>query len=477
MKIVVNDNNLIGYDASKYNIHDLRRIADCRLDKLTDSYNNELWLFPKKENRHYDKIEDKTIISLVGDKFTTGNIMGFVGCGETELTIRSRFSHSDDQDWFMQYMLQKVFAINIFDLKHGKGAEGVLNISALMFPYFLQKALLQGVYREYVRREHNDSRPRGAINFNAHIKANYPFKNGKIAYTTREYVYDNSITQLIRHTIEFLKRDCMSWELLYASKETQANIKQIINATPSYSKGDLKKIISANMKPKIHPYYSEYGPLQKLCLQILRKDKLSYGESSDKIYGILFDGAWLWEEYLDMTMKKAGFSHPENKRRSGEIHPFKNKKRYPRYPDFMHNSTIADAKYKYLLKEGDDNSKVYENIYRDDLNQMISYMYITSISKGVFISPTRICVTNTETGEFYKDDDFIIKEQRLFAYRVGELNGHGGEIFILGVNIPQSANTYKDFVEAMETTEKVLLNSIIKIVEREPSHEVEYLIP
>ena len=108
---------------------------------------------------------------------------------------------------------------------------------------------------------------------------------------------------------------------------------------------------------------------------------------------------------------------------------------------------------------------------------MISYMYITSISKGVFISPTRICVTNTETGEFYKDDDFIIKEQRLFAYRVGELNGHGGEIFILGVNIPQSANTYKDFVEAMETTEKVLLNSIIKIVEREPSHEVEYLIP
>ena len=477
MKIVVNDNNLIGYDTSKYNIHDLRRIADCRLDKLTDSYNNELWLFPKKENRHYDKIEDKTIISLVGDKFTTGNIMGFVGCGGTELTIRSRFSHSDDQDWFMQYMLQKVFAINIFDLKHGKGAEGVLNISALMFPYFLQKALYQGVYREYVRREHNDSKPRGAINFNAHIKANYPFKNGKIAYTTTEYVYDNSITQLIRHTIEFLKRDSMSWELLYASQETQANIKQIITATPSYSKGDLKKIISANMKPKIHPYYSEYGPLQKLCLQILRKDKLSYGESSDKIYGILFDGAWLWEEYLDMTMKKAGFSHPGNKRRSGEIHPFKNKKRYPRYPDFMHNSTIADAKYKYLLKEGDDNSKVHENIYRDDLNQMISYMYITSISKGVFISPTRICVTNTETGEFYKDDDFIIKEQRLFAYRVGELNGHGGEIFILGVNIPQSANTYKDFVEAMETTEKVLLNSIIKIVEREPSHEVEYLIP
>ena len=158
MNLIVTDNNYIGYDIDPLHKEDLRRIADCRLDQLTDSYNNELWLFPKKGNRHYDKIEDKTIISIVGEKFTTGNIMGFVGSGDTELTIRSRFSHKDGKDWFMQYMLQKVFAINIFDLKHGKGAEDALNIAALMFPYFLQKAISQGVYREYVRCEHNDSR-------------------------------------------------------------------------------------------------------------------------------------------------------------------------------------------------------------------------------------------------------------------------------------------------------------------------------
>ena len=472
MKIVVNDNNLIGYDASKYNIHDLRRIADCRLDKLTDSYNNELWLFPKKENRHYDKIEDKTIISLVGDKFTTGNIMGFVGCGETELTIRSRFSHSDDQDWFMQYMLQKVFAINIFDLKHGKGAEGVLNISALMFPYFLQKALLQGVYREYVRREHNDSRPRGAINFNAHIKANYPFKNGKIAYTTREYVYDNSITQLIRHTIEFLKRDSMSWELLYASKETQANIKQIINATPSYSKGDLKKIISANMKPKIHPYYSEYGPLQKLCLQILRKEKLSYGQSSERIYGILFDGAWLWEEYLNLTLAKAGFVHPENRTGKGKLYPFRDKKRYARYPDFLKDNIVADAKYKRMVDF--DSACLKEDIGRDDLNQMISYLHITSSDAGIFICPTELLAVNQETGQYYPDIEFVISERDMFAYRVGELEGYGGHIYILGVNIPQSLKSYKEFIARMRETEEALFKSINQIVTENTKLDISY---
>lgn len=463
MNRIVRDNNLSGYDIFPSNREDLCRIADCRLDKLTDINNNELWLFPRSSDRHNDKIEDQSIISVVGDKFTTGNIMGFVGYGDTELTIRSRFSHADGKDWFMEYMLQKVFAINIFDLKHGKGADDALNITALMFPYFLQKALNQGVYREYVRCEHNDSRIRGTINFNAHIKSNYPFKNGKIAYTTREYIYDNSITQLIRHTIEFLKTDKMSWELLYASKETQANIKQIINATPSYRKGDLRKVMLANMKPKIHPYYSEYRALQKLCLQILRREKLSYGRSSEKLYGILFDGAWLWEEYLNLTLTKAGFTHPENKTGKGKIYPFKNKKRYARYPDFKKENIIADAKYKYMVKSTNEDERIYENIDRDDLNQMISYLHITSSKTGIFITPTTINIMNHDTGDFNLETEFVIKQEKLFAYRVGELEGDGGEIFIMGVNIPQSVETYSDFVTSMENTETILIKSIQNI--------------
>lgn len=473
MKYIVTDNDITGCEIEQEYYNDLARIADCRLDQLKDASNNDLWLFPREGSRYDDKIHDQSIISIVGNRFTTGNIMGFVGCGNTELTIRSRFSQKEGHDWFMQYMLQKVFAINVFNLKHGQGTDSALNITALMLPHFLQKALSQGVYREYTRKEYNDSRVRGAINISVHIKQNYPFKNGKISYTTREYVYDNSITQLIRHTIEFLKADRMTWEILYANKETQENIKQIINATPSYRKSDLRKVLLSNAKPKIHPYYSEYRPLQKLCLQILRREKLSYGESSNRVYGILFDGAWLWEEYLATTMKKAGFAHPENKTGEGKIFPFKNKDRYARYPDFIHKNVIADAKYKYLLKDGDASNKVYENVYRDDLNQMISYMYITSSQKGIFISPTTICVVDPKTGEFYKDGDFVIREEKLFAYRLGELKGYGGEIFIMGVNVPHSKSTYIEFVESMEKTEKVLLHSIKKILEREPSHEIE----
>lgn len=463
MKYIITDNDIIGCEIDQSDYNDLLRIADCRLDSLKDDTNNDLWIFPQEGNRHDDNIHDQSIISIVGNRFTTGNIMGFIGSGNTELTIRSRFSHKEGHDWFMQYMLQKVFAINIFNLKHGQGTDSALNITALMFPYFLQKALRQGVYREYVRREHNDSRVRGSINISSHIKQNYPFKNGKISYTTREYVYDNSITQLIRHTIEFLKTDRMTWEILYANKETQENINQIINATPTFHKNDLRKVMLSNSRPKIHPYYSEYRPLQKLCLQILRREKISYGDSANRMYGVLFDGAWLWEEYLDTVMKQAGFRHPKNRINEEGIYPFVNNKRYVRFPDFWHNNIVADAKYKRMLRKSIKTSLVKEVIDRDDLHQMITYLHITESKVGLFITPTNISVNDYSAEILSKNTTFFIKKEEVFGYSVGELKG-GGHINIIAMSIPVGISTYSEFFTKMEARELVLLQSIKEII-------------
>ena len=454
MPYVIWDNSIQDAPSDPQAREDLRRIAGIPLEKLRTEAGHELWLFPPKGDRYDDKIQDETILSFEGDQIRTGNIMGFVGYGSTELTIRSRFSNNDGNDWFMQYMLQKVFAINIFDLKHTRSSENSLDIAALMLPYFLQKALHQGLYREYTRQEYNDGRVRGAIDISRHIKENYPFKNGKIAYTTREFKYDNSITQLIRHTIEFIKtKKTAVASILYSSPETQSNIKQIINATPSFKKGDLNKVILANLKPKIHPYYSEYRPLQRLCLQILRDEKISYGAEAEKIHGILFDGAWLWEEYLNLTFAKAGYQHPENRTGKGRIHVFKNRSRYPRYPDFIKKDIIADAKYKVLLRHSED--LIYEDLSRDDLNQMITYLHITSSRTGIFVNPLNFRVVNPENGEFFPET--------AFCTRIGELYGDGGYIYIIGVNIPQELATYKEFCEHMQHNENVLLKKINEI--------------
>ena len=467
MKILTTDNN-IGkcIVASEQCLKDLQHIADCPLDKLTDKEDNDVWLFPNKENRYDDKIEDEVIISLCGNRLTTGNIMGFIGYGDTQLTIRSRFSNKGEgNDWFMQYMLQKVFAINIFDLKHSGSNDGTLDIAALLFPYFLQKALYQGIYREYIRCEYNDSHPKGALCIQSHIKNNYPFKNGKISYTTREYKYDNSVTQLVRHTIEYLKSKDFTRRILSTDQDTAGYVKQIIEATPTYCKGDRQKVMLANAKPKIHPYYSEYRPLQKLCLQILKRQKMGYGQTKKRIYGVLFDGAWLWEEYLNITMAKAGFKHPKNKTGEGSIYPFKGwVNKYKRYPDFMMSGIIADAKYKNLLSKPDSSERVYDIIQRDDLNQMISYLHITSSKVGIFIGPTEVVLMNPYTGNYYQDDTVAFSTNEIQILKVGDLMGDGGQIIIIGVNIPQAATSYKEFEATMSCAEGVLLTKLKGVI-------------
>lgn len=453
MKISIKDNSSQYAPSDPQAIEDLKRIAGISLDKLQDEDGNDLWLFPPKKSRYDDKIQDEYIFTLEGDLIKTGNIMGFIGSKNTELTINSRFSNDDGNDWFMQYMLQKIFAINIFDLKHSRSIDSILDIAALMFPYFLQKALHQGLYREYIHQDYNDNRVRGALDISRHIKENYPFKNGKMAYTTREFKYDNSITQLIRHTIEFIKTKKRSLSfILYSSPETQANIKQIINATPSYRKGDLNKVLLSNIKPKFHPYYSEYQPLQRLCLKILRSERISLGDSSEQIQGILFDGAWLWEEYLNLTFSKAGFLHPENRTGKGKIYPFIDRNRYARYPDFIKKNIIADAKYKFLLQKNGE--LVDDRISKDDLNQMIAYMHITSSHDGIYVNPLNFRVLDNTTGHFYPETAFCLK--------VGELYGNGGTIHVIGINIPQKCNSYKEFVSLMEKSEDELLKKLIQ---------------
>ena len=54
-----------------------------------------------------------------------------------------------------------------------------------------------------------------------------------------------------------------------------------------------------NKQPIRHAYYKEYRELQKLCLTILQQHKHYIGSNAEKIHGIIFDGAWLWEEYID----------------------------------------------------------------------------------------------------------------------------------------------------------------------------------
>lgn len=427
------DNNCGNFQIDKLHIPNIQIIANVNIGNLKVNDYPNLLVFPSNFNVYGDKISEEQIFSLHESILTTGNIMGFVGINDSEIKIQSRFANGDD-DYFLHYMLQKVFSINLFNLKHSSNRETIFDFLLYLFPYYLKKALSQGLFKDYQKKENNDANVRGTIVINRHIRQNIPFL-GKIAYRTREHSYDNHITQLVRHTIEHIRQHPFGGNILNNDSDTQDCITQIVSATPTYDRNRRNIFINKNIKPFSHPFFLEYQNLQKICLQILRYEGIKYGDEKDKVYGLLFDGAWLWEEYLNTILKDNGFKHPQNKTSKGAIYLFEGPK-CKRFPDFWKDNIILDAKYKRLL------GKEAETIDRNDMHQIVSYMYVKQAKLGGFVFPSE--EEKVETN----------------AVSLGVLNGYGGEVKLWTVSIPQSTKTFIDFNSQMQVNEKVLLRII-----------------
>lgn len=160
-------------------------------------------------------------------------------------------------------------------------------------------------------------------------------------------------------------------------------VQDIRSITPTYSEKNRQQVINNNLKSDIHPYYYEYEPLRQICLQILMEDdELKYGRAENKIYGVLFDAAWLWEEYLNTLINEidSSFIHTRNKSKENRIYMLENNG-WEAYPDYYSSALdiVMDAKYKHANGINQIDSK--------DKMQIISYMHVLGLKKGVFLHP------------------------------------------------------------------------------------------
>ena len=411
----------------------LKKLAEPTISDLCLKERPNLLIFPQDLNVYGDKIGDAHIFEVKSNKIATGNIMGFIGCGNTKISITSRFTQ-DKYDYFLHYMLRKVFSVNLFDLQFNSDEENIFDFLIYLFPAFLKQALQQGIYREYQTRKYNDANVKGRIDIPRHIRQNIPFA-GCIAYTTREYAQDNHLTQLIRHTIEYLLCLRYSGNILHNDDDTLDAVKAICQATKSYNLSERHKVIIQNLRPISHPYYGEYRPLQQLCLQILRQEEMKYGRDDDEIYGVLFDGAWLWEEYLNIVLSELKFEHSRNKERIGKIFMFEDDRSKYLYPDFINKKIVIDAKYKMYNR--------WDKIQMADLYQLISYMHVLNLDKGCFVTPVDLS-PNLNTSK--------------------KLCGMGGSISILSLDVGWKTHKYGDFEKSMLYSEHKLRSDIIKLM-------------
>ena len=418
--IQIADNNYKGVSIDKSDIENIKQFANKKIKYLKE---NNLFILSK--NSFKDDIENSDIIELdeVNNKIYSNNIMGFIGYNDTQIKITSRFA-SNENDYFLHYMLQKVLCLNIFDLQHSTDRDDSFDFLIYMFLDLFQKAIRQGIFKSYQKREYNDANVRGVIDINRHIKNNIPF-NGKIAYNTREYSYDNNITQLIRHTIEYI--NTKSRGILNINEDIKSGVSQIIEATKRYDKNKRQSIINKNLKKLNHPYFYEYEPLRKICIQILRHEELKYGREENKIYGILFDGAYLWEEYIYTILKDLDFLHPRNKEKTDGVKLLNDK--WSVYPDFYNydKKIVLDTKYKMLNKDND-------KIDGSDKHQIISYVYTLGAKIGGFVYPS-------ENKEFSFDNIGILNRE----YNKNILEDYSPSIFKYAFLIPNKKSNEENF--------------------------------
>lgn len=413
----------------------LQNVANRTLSELTEECGNNLLIYPYSFEKCEDKIGNQPLMSLQANwkgkqctkvHLTTGNLVGFIGVNGHSVSIQSRFVQHSGEDFFLHYMLQKVLFLNLFRMPHRTNDEAVFDFLLYLFPKFLNEALAQGIYKEYQRNAYNDANVRGVIDISRQIKCNIPF-NGRIAYRTREFSQDNQVTELIRHTLEYICTTRFGKVLLESDTQTRDSVTQIRTATPNYHRQDRENVIRHNLKIIPHPYFTRYAPLQKLCLRILRHEKIKYGPKENKIHGILFDAAYLWEEYLATILTKQGFTHPNNKKGTGRVYLAKGHK-FPRYLDFFRESdgTIVDAKYKTVTEK------------REDIHQLITYMYRLRGKQGILIHPTfQAHATAQHSLRGYGEDNNANLETYLF-------------------HIPQQTADYQDFISKIAVSEELL---------------------
>ncbi|MCH5277619.1 MAG: hypothetical protein J1E80_07265 [Desulfovibrionaceae bacterium] len=412
----------------------MAKIADKKLSQLEQ---DGVFVFPPLIKDMEDITEEQTILRTNPknkDEFCTQNVMGFLGCGDERLIIESRFAEIGN-DHFLHYLLIKVLAFpTLVDLRSDadNGAQ-IFNFLLFLFPYYLKTALRKGLFKKYIHHRYNDENVRGIIDIARHIEKNTPFV-GKIAYSQREFSYDNYLMELVRHTIEFIKRKLCGNTLLVRVKD---EIKLVVQATPRYEYHDRQKLIEINKKnPVRHAYFREYRALQRLCLLILQHQKHQIGSGPRQIYGILFDGSWLWEEYVN-TLIRDIFHHPRNKASEGVQYLFDGRIGKI-YPDFISHGInpriIADAKYKPQENIGIGNK---------DYLQLLAYMFRFDAQKGYYLYPD-----NKESGDIC----LWMNKGSTYEGKVTRRN----DICVIkhGLKIPASTGSYKAFAEEMKAREE-----------------------
>ena len=359
----------------------LRKCADKPLRELR---NDDLIVFAKEKDL------DQHFISLRAQpdpedavRIDTGNMMGVLSVREKgsslKVQIKSRFDTGAKQ-YFLNYLLSKVCDVNFAELVSSNDDVMWDLLLAFVFVWKFRKAAEVGLYKQYHTNRYNDLNFRGKLDLDRHLQRNYPLCD-RIAYSKREITFDNPLNHLLRFAAAKIERKWPS--MLESGRDVRNLVTALKQATPSWNSCGTAKILNHKdcRFPVRQPFFAEYyEPLRKIARMLLLDEGANIfddaaSESKTEISGVIFDGSWLWEEYIATIL--TDYTHAEYPIKGG-IRVFAGEEKPIFYPDFLSddNKVVLDTKYK--------KSSTGEP---DDIQQVICYMYLTGAVRGGLIFP------------------------------------------------------------------------------------------
>lgn len=311
-----------------------------------------------------------------------------------QLDITSRFDNGRSQR-FVNYIMSRLQRVDFIGSVYADSTQrGFELLLMVAFIGRLGAARGSGVFRQYRVVHGNDINLKGRIDLAEHLRKNYPMED-RIAYVKTIISTDVPINHLIRYAVQKIMRERPM--LLESNADAYAMAHTIAKCTPTWNPSALQATLSHKdcLSPVRHPFFAEYyEEIRRLARMIVQDDDVGlYGENLDsEVSGVVFDGAMLWEGYLDSILGELGYLHSDPETGYGALDVFEPSPRlaYPRhiYPDFYRKNgggRILDAKYKRGLK-------------REDILQMLAYVLNTGAkSVGLVYPPS-------------SDNDFMFTE-------------------------------------------------------------------
>ena len=319
----------------------------------------------------------------------TGNLMGVLrfreGNASVQVEVLSRFDKGDD-NFFLNYLLSKAFNCAL-------GAESVSAerspllelLLDIVFVRRLGEAAKAGLLRHYREFRNNDWNFKGSIDLARHIRENVPLMHG-IAYRKREIDLDVPVNRMILlAALTVNRRHPGFFESNADAADALRELRMGVTETH-----DLRAVLSHRdcREPVRHPFFREvWEPLRRIARMILEDERWTLfheGAEDEEVSGVVFDGSWLWEEYIATVLEPIRFRHCV-RGESGHFMALRNlntgRNVGPMIPDFVQQDSggtiaaIADAKYKR------------SSLLRDDRLQMIAYAAVYEAKRVFLVYP------------------------------------------------------------------------------------------